>query len=112
MLPSLREDRDEAKSLHAALGGVHTLGHEVDWEGLFEGVGSQRADLPTYAFQRQRYWLNARSASGDARGLGLSATDHPLLGAATAWLVVLCALRLGHILNQCLFMLCHTFCTV
>ncbi|MGW0595339.1 type I polyketide synthase, partial [Streptosporangium sp. NPDC002607] len=54
-------------------------GVQVDWQALFPGA--RRVDLPTYAFQHQRFWPNARQ-SGDARVLGLAATDHPLLGAA------------------------------
>ncbi|PCG81992.1 hypothetical protein CIB93_32330, partial [Streptomyces sp. WZ.A104] len=38
-------------------------------------------DLPTYAFQRERYWLNPPSSRGDAAGLGLETAGHPLLGA-------------------------------
>ncbi|MEU8207543.1 type I polyketide synthase, partial [Streptosporangium sp. NPDC049046] len=42
--------------------------------------GGRRVDLPTYAFQHQRFWPNAKQ-SGDAHVLGLAATRHPLLGA-------------------------------
>ncbi|WP_345598189.1 type I polyketide synthase, partial [Streptomyces marokkonensis] len=55
-------------------------GHEVDWHAFFPGA--RRVDLPTYAFQRERYWLDVPQASGDVRAAGLDAADHPLLGAA------------------------------
>ncbi|WP_203759487.1 type I polyketide synthase, partial [Actinoplanes octamycinicus] len=37
--------------------------------------------LPTYAFQRQRYWLDAPGAAADPTAMGLARPDHPLLGA-------------------------------
>ena len=41
------------------------------------------SELPTYAWQQRRYWLSSRS-EGDAGALGLSAAEHPLLGAMVA----------------------------
>ncbi|MGW0885981.1 SDR family NAD(P)-dependent oxidoreductase, partial [Streptomyces sp. NPDC002671] len=58
-------------------------GASVDWASLFEGA--RRVDLPTYAFQRERYWLESESAgTGDVASVGLASADHPLLGAAVA----------------------------
>ncbi|MGY5138108.1 SDR family NAD(P)-dependent oxidoreductase, partial [Streptomyces nigrescens] len=47
----------EAVSLLTAIGGLHLSGAPLDWAALLPGA--RRVDLPTYAFQRTRYWLNA-----------------------------------------------------
>ncbi|MEU6162087.1 SDR family NAD(P)-dependent oxidoreductase, partial [Streptomyces sp. NPDC047130] len=53
-VPSLRKDRDECESVTAALGRLWVSGVEVDWSALLpEG---RPVELPTYAFQRERYW--------------------------------------------------------
>ncbi|MFC4468507.1 SDR family NAD(P)-dependent oxidoreductase, partial [Streptomyces xiangluensis] len=78
----LRKGRPEAETLVSALAEVFVRGARVDWAALFEGSGARRVPLPTYAFQRQRYWLEPARAAVDVRGLGLGAAEHPLLGAA------------------------------
>ncbi|MGK3106591.1 type I polyketide synthase [Streptomyces sp. WAC05858] len=57
-VPLLRKDRDEVEALLAGVAQVHAHGGEVDWEGVFAGRGAHRVELPTYAFQRQRYWFD------------------------------------------------------
>ncbi|WP_307805860.1 type I polyketide synthase [Streptomyces chrestomyceticus] len=83
-LPLLRRGRDEPRALLTALAKVFVRGVPVRWEEVYAGTGAQRVDLPTYAFQRQRYWLPTAPAHLDAAGLGQSATLHPLLGATVA----------------------------
>ncbi|MFC9293541.1 SDR family NAD(P)-dependent oxidoreductase [Streptomyces sp. NPDC057010] len=81
-VPALRKGRPEAEQLVAALGRLFTTGVPVDWSSYYEGSGARRVELPTYAFQREHFWLPADSAAGDVSSAGLSSTGHPLLGAA------------------------------
>ncbi|WP_395576300.1 SDR family NAD(P)-dependent oxidoreductase, partial [Streptomyces sp. BK79] len=82
-LAAQRRDRPETQQLLTTLGDLHTRGVTVDWEAFFAGRGARTVDLPTYAFQHQRYWLDATSSAyGDPIGLGQLLVEHPLLGAA------------------------------
>ncbi|MEU9015943.1 polyketide synthase dehydratase domain-containing protein, partial [Streptomyces sp. NPDC048479] len=75
----------EPETITTALAHAHTHGTPVDWETYFSGTGARQVEIPTYAFQRDWFWLNSaavQAGPGDAAGFGLGATDHPLLGAA------------------------------
>ncbi|MGI5500428.1 SDR family NAD(P)-dependent oxidoreductase [Lentzea sp. CA-135723] len=77
-VPSLRKGRAEVQTLFHALGTAYVRGAKIDWTTFFAGTDARRVDLPTYAFDDERYWLNDGSS---AAGQGLAATGHPLLGA-------------------------------
>ena len=79
---SLRRDDGGLDRFLLSAGELYVRGVDVDWAGYFAGTGARRVDLPTYAFQRQRYWPERPATTGDARMLGLAQTDHPLIGAA------------------------------
>nr|QDA77045.1 polyketide synthase/nonribosomal peptide synthetase [Jahnella sp. MSr9139] len=64
-LPALSKDRPQHETLTAALAGAYARGHSVDWRAFFEPFGARRVELPTYAFQRQRYWLDAPSSPSE-----------------------------------------------
>nr|AUO14849.1 Malonyl CoA-acyl carrier protein transacylase [Amycolatopsis sp.] len=81
-LGSLRRDDGSLTRFHTALAEAHVRGVAVDWTPAFPGA--RPAGLPTYAFQRERFWPAVVADAGDAGALGLSATGHPLLGAAVA----------------------------
>ncbi|MBL1120606.1 SDR family NAD(P)-dependent oxidoreductase, partial [Streptomyces sp. 110] len=79
-----RRDRDEVRTLITALARLHTSGADLDWAALFDGTGARLVDLPTYAFQRERYWEAQGTAGGDPAAVGLEAAGHPILGAVVA----------------------------
>ncbi|WP_246791519.1 type I polyketide synthase [Bradyrhizobium commune] len=84
VIAAQRRGRDGGEALLAALGTLHVHGLGVDWaKALGSSAKTSVASLPTYAFQRQRYWLEAEKAGGDVATMGLSEAAHPLLGAAT-----------------------------
>ncbi|MBT2387218.1 type I polyketide synthase [Streptomyces sp. ISL-11] len=80
---TLRRDEGGPARFLASLAEAYVLGVPVDWTRAFEGTGATRVDLPTYAFQRGRYWLDVNPAGiGDMTSAGLLSAAHPLLGAA------------------------------
>ncbi|AXE24194.1 beta-ketoacyl synthase [Streptomyces globosus] len=80
--PVLRKGREEEDTLLEGLARLFCAGVAVDWTRLYEDTGARRVDLPTYAFQRERYWPVPAVRTGDVAGAGLAATGHALLGAA------------------------------
>ncbi|MEU7137782.1 beta-ketoacyl synthase N-terminal-like domain-containing protein, partial [Streptomyces sp. NPDC046261] len=84
VVPALRKNRPEETALLTSLARLHVAGVEADWSQLFTGTGARRVDLPTYAFQHERYWPRPAALTGDVTGAGLSPAEHPLLGATLA----------------------------
>ncbi|MFE0678797.1 type I polyketide synthase [Streptomyces sp. NPDC058867] len=79
---TLRRQEGGPDRFAAAAAALWTAGADVDWTGLHTGRTVHPVDLPTYPFQRRRYWLTAPAGTtGDPAGLGLTDTAHPLLGA-------------------------------
>ncbi|WP_018568363.1 type I polyketide synthase [Streptomyces sp. PsTaAH-124] len=76
-----RRNRVETEELAGAVGRLHTVGVRVDWAAYFEGSGARRVELPTYAFQRARYWLVPQDSGEGVAGIGQAPGGHPLLGA-------------------------------
>ncbi|XXT97243.1 type I polyketide synthase [Sorangium sp. So ce834] len=79
-LPALRDGRDDVDTLTAALGALHARGHHVDWDAFFAPFNAGRVALPTYAFQRERFWLDMPKAKSSRVAAADSAGRYPLAG--------------------------------
>ncbi|WP_435604209.1 type I polyketide synthase [Streptomyces sp. bgisy130] len=62
---TLRRDDGGLSRLYTSLAELYVKGVEVDWSVAFAGHRPQLVDLPTYAFQRRRYWLESGRSSVD-----------------------------------------------
>ncbi|MGW5539315.1 SDR family NAD(P)-dependent oxidoreductase [Streptomyces sp. NPDC004009] len=71
--PLLRRGHEEARTLATALARAHVHGVHVDWRGFYPGA--RTVPLPTYAYQRERYWLSEPDGPVPAQSSG----THPLL---------------------------------
>ncbi|GAA3543221.1 type I polyketide synthase [Amycolatopsis ultiminotia] len=78
-----RRNVDEADQFLRLLAGAHCSGIALDWAPLSPGKPVTHLDLPGYAFQRRRYWVQPDDgALGDLGRAGLAALDHPMLRVA------------------------------
>ncbi len=78
---SLRRDQGGYQRFLASLAEAWVGGVGVEWGRIFEGLRARRVVLPTYAFQRERFWLGSGVGIGDVAALGQVSAGHPLLGA-------------------------------
>ncbi|MEU5248623.1 SDR family NAD(P)-dependent oxidoreductase, partial [Streptomyces asoensis] len=80
---TLSADGSEETAVLTALAELHVRGTDIDWSALLgtpaTAIGTE---LPTYAFQHQRYWVEPETTATDAEALGARTTGHPLLGTA------------------------------
>ncbi|MBZ4324141.1 type I polyketide synthase, partial [Streptomyces huiliensis] len=67
---SLRRDEGDWRRFLTSMAEAYTQGLAVDWPSLFSGGARRLVDLPTYAFQHRRYWLEetAPEDTGSADG--------------------------------------------
>ena len=83
-LPSLREGQGDWRQLLQSLGEWYARGGVVDWASFHQAFDDRppcrRVPLPTYPFQRQRYWAEGRKATQVSQRISDDQPSHPLLG--------------------------------
>ncbi|MGA6155252.1 SDR family NAD(P)-dependent oxidoreductase [Stenotrophomonas sp. NPDC087984] len=84
VLGTLRRDEGGPERFLTSAAELHVSGASVDWRKVFEGHRPRRVELPTYAFQHERFWLDAPAGMGDVGSVGLGSLGHPLLGAVVS----------------------------
>ncbi|HEX2163536.1 MAG TPA: type I polyketide synthase, partial [Thermoanaerobaculia bacterium] len=67
-----QDERDDTEALLEAAGRLWCAGVEIDWDAVWSGESRRRVLLPTYPFERRRYWIAAEGNpyGGSARSLG------------------------------------------
>jgi len=83
-LPSLRRNTANGRALLDSLGRLWVAGARLDWRAMEGDQHYAKATLPTYPFQRQRYWPDLAPATKAStrswhRSDELSPPIHPLL---------------------------------
>jgi len=63
------ESRDDSECLTTAVGKFWMAGGEIDWNGYYQNEQRRRIELPTYPFERQRYWIEAGSGIKESSGI-------------------------------------------
>ncbi|TDU69081.1 type I polyketide synthase [Streptomyces sp. KS 21] len=94
---TLHKRDGSAGQVLASLAELHVRGVPVNWMALFAAARPRRIGLPTYAFQRQRYWLTASDDTGATNGHAAQAsgpdasTRAAYLGSESSVLTLVCA---------------------
>ncbi|MFO0949456.1 MAG: KR domain-containing protein, partial [Planctomycetota bacterium] len=66
LLPSLRLGQEDWSTLLQSLGRLHLQGAIIDWYGFDRDYSRSRVSLPTYPYERSRYWLEPDEKNGGA----------------------------------------------
>ena len=80
-LPDPRRKLSDWQQMLSCLGELYARGCKVDFNGFDAGYARRKVDIPTYRFQNQRYWPEAKRGSLGLAAAGIQgAAEHPVLG--------------------------------
>ncbi len=83
VVPTLRRDQGDLTRFRTAFAEAAVNGATVDWAKALPGTGLP-VELPTYPFQRKRFWMTTGRAAGDVTGTGQRPAGNPLLSSEIA----------------------------
>lgn len=81
VIGTLRRNEGGMRRVLSSAAEAHVHGKTPNFARVFDDTGACRIDLPTYAFEQKRYWLDPKPGFIDASSLGVADAEHPLLGA-------------------------------
>jgi rifamycin polyketide synthase modules 1, 2 and 3 len=88
VIPAARADGSETWAVQTALARIHARGGDLDWDAVFVTEKPQRVALPTYAFERQRYWWRPdamQAPAGVTEPAADDCGDQPREAAVSLW---------------------------
>ncbi|HEX2091362.1 MAG TPA: SDR family NAD(P)-dependent oxidoreductase [Longimicrobiaceae bacterium] len=71
-LPHAKERNDDREFILNTVGQLWLAGVEIDWKALYAGERRRRVPLPTYPFQRKRYWIDMQAGGRRAAAKSLA----------------------------------------
>jgi acyl transferase domain-containing protein/acyl carrier protein len=84
-LPAASENTPEPVSLMSALGRLWVHGATIDWSRFYADEPRHRVPLPTYPFERARYWIDPAPAGAHAASNGVAALPAGKLSRVDDW---------------------------
>ena len=81
-IATLSRQKPDADAITEMLVALYLAGHNLNWAALHADSSWRRIPLPTYAFQRKRYWLEDNAIHSE-RARKVVERSHPLVGART-----------------------------
>jgi acyl transferase domain-containing protein/surfactin synthase thioesterase subunit/acyl carrier protein len=79
---TLNRQKSDADSITEMLVALYLAGHNINWAAVHAGAPWRRIPLPTYPFQRKRYWLEDNTIQTE-RNQKIVERIHPLVGTRT-----------------------------
>jgi acyl transferase domain-containing protein/acyl carrier protein len=83
IVPTLHRGEGSLRAFLTSTATAHVGGTAVDWSPLYAHGTANQVDLPGYAFQHERFWVESRRELGDLSSAGMAEGNHPLLAGST-----------------------------